>query len=65
MKTDEKITLWSERISEFHSSGQSYRASGISGKYPRYSARLSTVIMTKGKQPPGGRNCINLVQWTH
>ena len=22
MKTDEKITLWSERISEFHSSGQ-------------------------------------------
>ena len=22
MKTDEKITLWSERISEFHSSGR-------------------------------------------
>ena len=31
----------------------------------RCSARLSTVIMTKGKQPSGGRNCINLVQWTH
>ena len=26
MKTDEKITLWSERISEFHSSGQPCKA---------------------------------------
>lgn len=26
MKTDEKITLWSERISEFHSRGQPCKA---------------------------------------
>ena len=26
MKNDEKITLWSERISEFHSSGQPCKA---------------------------------------
>ena len=26
MKTDEKITLWSERIIEFHSSGQPCKA---------------------------------------
>lgn len=43
--------------------GWQYRASGIMGKYPGCSVLLSTVIMTKGKQPPGSRNCVNLVQW--